>query len=101
MNAPLLTEPADMAVVHNPEAQQFEVRLNGSLAVCVYRRQGDVLDIHHTEVPEALGGRGLAGSLVAATLTWAREQGLKVRPSCSYAAAYMARRPETQDLLAP
>jgi hypothetical protein len=59
-----------------------------------------VLDIHHTEVPEALGGRGLAGLLVAATLAWAREQGLKVRPSCSYAAAYMAKRAETQDLLA-
>ncbi len=99
MNAPLLTEPADHAVVHNPEAQQFEVRLNGSLAVCVYHLQDGVLDIHHTEVPAALNGRGLAGKLVAASLVWAREQGLQVRPTCSYAAGYMAKHAETQDLL--
>jgi predicted GNAT family acetyltransferase len=97
MNAPL---PAEIAVVHNPDAQQFEVRLGSALAVCAYDRHGGVLDIHHTEVPEALGGRGLAGVLMAATLAWAREQGLRVRPSCSYAASYMAKRPETQDLLA-
>jgi predicted GNAT family acetyltransferase len=97
MNAPL---PAEIAVVHNPDAQQFEVRLGSELAVCAYNRHADVLDIHHTEVPEALGGRGLAGLLVAATLAWARKQGLRVRPTCSYAAGYMARRPETRDLLA-
>lgn len=96
MNAP---QPAAIAVVHNPAAQQFEAHLNGALAVCAYARAGNVLDIHHTEVPETLAGRGLAGTLVAATLRWAREQGLKVRPSCSYAASYMAKRPETQDLL--
>jgi predicted GNAT family acetyltransferase len=94
------SQPLDITVVHNPDAQQFAVHLDGALAVCAYRRSGDVLDIHHTEVPEALAGRGLAGALVAAALAWAREQGLKVRPSCSYAAAYMAKRPETQDLLA-
>ncbi len=98
MNAPHTPE---ITVVHNPQAQQFEVRLNGALAVCAYHRHGSVLEIHHTEVPEALGGRGLAGTLVAATLAWAREQGLKVRPTCSYARAYMQRRPETQDLLTP
>ncbi len=97
MNAP---QPAEIAVVHNPAACQFEARLNGALAVCAYDRHGEVVDIHHTEVPEALSGRGLAGLLVAATLAWAREQGLKVRPTCSYAAAFMAKRPETQDLLA-
>jgi predicted GNAT family acetyltransferase len=96
MNAPL---PVEIAIVHNADASQFEARLDGALAVCVYRRQGDLLDIDHTEVPEALGGRGLAGTLVAATLAWARSQGLKVQASCSYARAYMQRHPETQDLL--
>lgn len=98
MSAP---SPTDIAVVHNPGAHRFEVQLNGALAVCAYHLAGGVLDIHHTEVPEALGGRGLAALLVAATLAWAREQGLKVRPSCSYASAYMAKRPETQDLRVP
>ena len=61
---------------------------------------GDVLMLHHTEVPEALAGQGVAAALVQAALAWARAEGLKVRPTCSYVAAYMRRHPETQDLLA-
>ncbi len=68
-------------------------------ALCSYRRVGDVLVLHHTEVPPALQGRGLAGELVRAVLAWARAQGLRVRPTCSYVSAYMRRHPETQDLL--
>jgi predicted GNAT family acetyltransferase len=37
--------------------------------------------------------------LVAEALRWARTQGLRVQPRCSYVAAYMRRHPETQDLL--
>ena len=55
--------------------------------------------VHHTEVPPALQGLGLAGELVQAVLDWARAQGLQVRPTCSYVAAYMRRHAETQDLL--
>ena len=72
----------------------------GQLAVCDYRRHGQVLDLHHTWVPPASQGQGHAAALVQATLAWARAEGLQVRPSCSYVAVYMRRHPETQDLLA-
>jgi uncharacterized protein len=87
-------------VIHNTQASRFECRVADQLALCDYRRSGTVLDLVHTEVPDALQGQGLAAALVAETLRWAREQGLKVRPSCSYVAVYMRRHPETQDLLA-
>jgi predicted GNAT family acetyltransferase len=32
---------------------------------------------------------------------YARRQGLRVRPSCSYVRAYMRRHPDTLDLLEP
>jgi uncharacterized protein len=86
-------------VTHNPDASRFEIKQDGHLAECVYRRQGDLLVLVHTEVPAALQGQGLAGQLVQAALALAREQGLRVRPSCSYAVTYMRRHPETQDLL--
>ena len=89
------------AVTHNPAASRFEARVGGHLAECSYRRQGDLLVLPHTEVPAALQGQGVAAALVAATLAWAREQGLQVRPVCSYVAAYMQRHPETHDLLKP
>ena len=92
MNTPTIT--------HNSAAQRFEFGQAPDLAECCYRRSGDVLDLNHTLVPEALQGRGLAALLVQAALDWARENKLRVQPSCSYVAAYMKRHPETQDLLA-
>jgi predicted GNAT family acetyltransferase len=38
--------------------------------------------------------------LVGVALAHARDQGLQVRPTCSYVARYMQRHPETLDLLA-
>lgn len=75
------------------------MQLDGQLAECVYRLQGDVLALVHTEVPVARQGMGLAAQLVKAALACARERGLKVRPRCSYVTSYMRRHPETQDLL--
>ena len=89
-----------ISVVHNPTASRFETTVGDALAVCSYRRDGDVLVLHHTAVPPQLTGKGVAAALVAAALQWARDQGLRVRPSCSYVAAYMQRHPGTQDLLA-
>ena len=49
---------------------------------------------------QALEGRGLAAALVREALAYARREGLKVEPLCSYAAGYMQRHPETHDLSA-
>jgi hypothetical protein len=86
---------------HDPARQAFVAKVGDATALCAYRRQGDTLVLHHTEVPAALQGRGVAAALVHATLAWARAEGLVVRPTCSYVAAYMRRHPQTQDLLAP
>jgi predicted GNAT family acetyltransferase len=86
-------------VHHNEAAARFELPLGEHLALCSYRRVGDLLVLHHTEVPPALQGQGVAAELVAATLAWAGAQGLQVRPACSYVAAYMRRHPETHGLL--
>jgi predicted GNAT family acetyltransferase len=96
-------------VVHRPELQAFIVAAAAdnaeagaaTTAVCAYRRQGDTLVLHHTEVPAALQGQGLAAVLVQAALDWARAERLQVRPVCSYVAAYMRRHPDTLDLLKP
>ena len=65
-----------------------------------YRVDGKVMTMHHTYVPPALEGRGIAATLVGVALAHARDQGLQVRPTCSYVARYMQRHPETLDLVA-
>lgn len=89
------------AITHDAATSSFEARVDGGVAECVYRLQGGVMNIVHTEVPPASEGRGVAAALVQAALAHARAQGLRVRPSCSYVRAYMRRHPDTQDLLEP
>lgn len=99
---PARCSPEDMSdpiVTHNPAASRFEATVDGHVCVAEYKTQAGVMSINHTYVPPALEGRGIAALLVAAALVHAREQGLRVRPVCSYVAAYMRRRRETQDLL--
>ncbi len=91
----------DTPITHRPAQQAFVAEIDGALALCAYRRDGDTLVLHHTEVPPALQGRGLAAALVQAALDWARAEQLVVRPTCSYVAAYLRRHPGQQDLLRP
>lgn len=89
------TTPLAVCVVHNVEAQRFEARVQGWLCRCDYRVDGAVLALLHTEVPPLLEGRGIAAQLVAAAIDHAVAHGMKVRPHCSYVAAYMRRHPAT------
>lgn len=87
--------------IHHDEARQlFEASLEGDVARCEYRRDGAVLHLDYTEVPRTHRGRGIAGTLVQAALDYARSNGFKVVPGCSYVRAYMRRHPQTLDLLA-
>ena len=76
-----------------PERHRFAAVAEGGGGELVYRLQGDVMTIVHTEVDKSLEGRGVAGQLVQAALEHAREKGLRVDPQCGYARAYMARHP--------
>lgn len=58
------------------------------------------MTITHTEVPVAVGGRGIAGALVQSALEMARANGWQVIPACSYAAAWIKRHPACADLQA-
>jgi predicted GNAT family acetyltransferase len=97
MNDP--SPPLD--VRHNEAASRFEAVVDGHTAFAAYDRDDDVLRINHTSVPASLEGRGIAGALVRAALDYARAQGFKVEPWCSYVRAYMKRHRDTQSLLPP
>ena len=89
----------DIAVHHNAAASRFEAEVDGRLCVANYHLVDGVMRIHHTEVPAALEGRGIAGRIVDGALAYAERQGLKVEPWCSFVRSYMQRHPETQRLL--
>jgi len=78
-------------VHRNVALSRFEATVEGELAVLDYVIRGDVMDITHTGVPVPLRGRGIAAALTEAAIGFAREHELSVNPTCSYAAAYLAR----------
>jgi hypothetical protein len=87
-------------VTNNVAKSRFEAAVDGHTAVAEYRLHPGVVIFPHTVVPEVLEGQGVGSALVRAALEWARAEGLKVVPACSFFAGYMARHLETQDLLA-
>ncbi len=89
-----------LQIDHLPDRGRFQARVDGQPCVADYRLVDGVMTVTHTEVPPNLQGRGIAAALVRALLDHAAAHGLKVRPLCSYARAYMQRHPETAALMA-
>lgn len=88
-----------LEIRHDAAGRRFVTKVDGSVGYAEYTPEGDALAITHTAVPEAIGGRGIAGKLMAAVLSYARSEGKQVIPRCSYAAAYIKRHPEEADLV--
>ncbi len=86
------------AVQHDRIAHRFSTHVDGQEGVLDYTLASGVMTINHTGVPAALGGRGIASDLVLAAMNAARSEGWKVVPACSYAASWVTRHPDYQDL---
>lgn len=90
---------SEATVVHRPEAHRFEVAGGAGTAILVYRPTPGGVVFVHTEVPPAWEGRGVGGALARAGLDWAREEGLRVYPSCPFVRTWLDRHPEYSDLV--
>jgi uncharacterized protein len=80
--------------------RRFELDVDGATAFAAYRLEGPNIVFTHTEVPEALSGRGIGSRVIHDALEQVRVEGLKVVPRCTFVDAYIAKHPEVQDLLA-
>ena len=87
-----------LQVTHNPANHAFEVWIDGHLSKLDYMQEGKNFVITHVGVYPGHRGQGVAAKIVDASLDYAREQGLRVIPMCSYAAAYIRRNPKHMEL---
>lgn len=92
---------AEASVHNNVARNRFEIVVGDEVVFADYKVLASGILFSHTEVPPALGGRGLAKTLVRAGLAYARANGLKVMPVCPFFAKYIAEHPEEHDLLHP
>ena len=71
------------------------------IAEMTYFKSGDSeITIDHTEVDAKLRGEGIGDDLIAAAVKHARDNGLKIKATCPYAAKVLAKHPEYEDVLA-
>ena len=89
-----------IAVVNNEAASRFEARLGDAVAFTEYRLHEGEIILPHTVVPEEFSGRGVGGKLAEAALSYAREEGLEVVPTCPFIAGYITKHPEWHDVVA-
>lgn len=81
-------------VEHIVSENKFVVRLGDDVALVEYRISNNVFDVISTLVPSKYEGQGIAGALVKAAYTYAKESKYQLKGSCSYAAIWLKRHPE-------
>jgi predicted GNAT family acetyltransferase len=81
----------ELVVENNESAEQFEVQVEGMLALAAYKLAPDMIIFTHTEVPKPLSGHGIADKIVHTALEYARKEQLAVVPFCPFVAAYIRR----------
>lgn len=94
------TEIKDIPLIQNKEMQQFEMHINSSTALVAYEEKGDKYALIHTEVPEALEGKGIASILVLKVLNFIEAEGRKIIPLCPYVKSYLKKHPEWERIVA-
>ena len=93
-----MSENTQQQVIHNPDENRFELKVDGKLALLEYQLSGNNIIFTHTEVPPALEGRGLANQLAFAALEYAKDQGYKVQPLCPFVKLYIKKHEEYQSI---
>ena len=87
-------------VTNNSAAGQFEIRSEQGQSLLKYAHRGDALDLVHTEVPGPLQGRGYGDLLVDAAFQYARNEKVRIIPTCSFVQHYLTKHPELAALVA-
>lgn len=89
-----------MRVVDNKEENRFEAEIDGQMAVIEYSVKPGIVSLNHTEVPEALSGKGVASEMIEKVLLQIEQRGLKVIPVCPFIKKYIQKHPEWESIIA-
>ena len=89
----------EVIVENNADAQRYEALIDGYRSIVQYRLDEDQITFLHTEVPEALEGRGIGSALARAALDDARARNFRVIPQCPFVREYIRRHPEYESLV--
>jgi len=91
----------ELEILHRPSEGLFLVRLGpGKYAYAKYELDEGKVRIVATYTPPEYRGRGVASRIMRHVANWARENGYKIVPVCSFAVHYFEKNEEFKDLIA-
>ena len=89
----------EFELIDNTDLNRFEIHVDGHIALLEYILRPDRIYLIHTEVPPAIGNRGIGSKLVKLVFEEIDIRKLKVVPGCSFVDIYIKRHPEWKKLL--
>ena len=88
-------------VMHRPRLNKFLVRLGrGKYAFIEYEVNDNLLYVTKAYAPEEFRGRGIASKIMVELIKYAKREGFKVIPVCSFAEYFFKKHPEYSYILA-
>lgn len=87
-------------VIQEEENERFVIYVEGNEVYVEYTMKDNEINLYHTFTDPALRGKGLAAQVVRAALEFAKENNLKVVPTCSYVQSFFAKNEEYKELVA-
>jgi len=95
----MTTDIQNIPLQDNKERHAFEMRIGEYTAFIAYDLYPGAVALTHTEVPEALEGKGVGSALVAKTLQRIESEHKKVIPLCPFVKSYIRRHPEWERIV--
>ena len=80
------------------EEKRFVIYSEGKEVYVEFEMRNGKMDLDHTYTHPGLRGRGLAARVVRAALEYAKENNLKVIPTCSYVSSFINKNEEYKEL---
>ena len=90
----------DIEVKHDKENERFVAEVEGDKAYLSYNIINDKINFSSTFTPPKSRVKGIAKIVVEYAFDYAKENNLKVIPTCSYVKAFVKRNDNYKDLLA-
>jgi predicted GNAT family acetyltransferase len=90
---------ANNPVTYNEAETRYEMPFGHLVVYANVRKEKNTLYIDYVFAPQELRGKGAAGEFMSKLMDVVRAEALKAVPVCGYAASWLGRHSEYQDLI--
>lgn len=93
---------SNLRVQHDLLGKVIFIKVKSGNAELHYQRHGDqYIEVISTRVPREARGFGIGSALAEAAIDFAKEQDLKIKPSCEFMTIFFQKHNEYKSLLKP